>query len=164
MSARGFLISNAAEFIGKELALSDWEVVDQARVDRFGEATKHEHWMHCDPARATADGPYGGTIAHGFLILSFTSHFVDVCGLRPADSRFALNYGVDKVRFLAPMVVGEGFRLRDRITLLEAEPRPKGLFTRVSHQFEIDGLEKQPAVYAEALTLWIPKETAQAAE
>lgn len=151
-----FLIATAADFVGKELAVSDWEFVDQARIDRFAEATWHTHWLHTDPEKARADGPYGGTVAHGFFMLSLLNHFIDVCDLRPADSAFALNYGVDKVRFPQPVPVGNGFRIRDRITLLATEPRPKGLFARTGHTLEVEGLER-PGAVAEYLAIWVPK-------
>jgi acyl dehydratase len=82
---------------------------------------------HSDPERAVAESPYGGTLAHGFLILSFISNFMDTCNLRPSDSTFALISWVDKVRFLAQVIVGDGFRIRDHTRLLEVERRPKGL-------------------------------------
>jgi len=149
-----------ADFLALEpgpLCVSDWLDVDQARVDGFADATYHTHWLHTDPAKAAHDGPYGGTVAHGFLVLSFINHAVDRCGLRPTDSRFALNYGVDKVRFLKPMPVGDGFRVRDRITLIEAEMRDRGLFTRTGHAFELEGPENdnKPCVVAEYLSLWV---------
>ncbi len=149
-----FLIANAAELVGRELAVSDWDFVDQARIDRFAEATHHTHWLHTDPERAETEGPYGGTVAHGFFMLSLLNHFIDACDLRPADSAFALNYGVDRVRFLAPVPIGDGFRVRDRITLMETEMRPKGLFARTGHTLEVEGMER-PAVVAEYLAVWV---------
>jgi len=150
------MLADYETLVGEELALSDWKTVDQAQVNQFGEASWHTHWMHTDPDRATAEGPYGGTLAHGFLMLSFLSNFMDACDLRPKDSSFALNYGVDKVRFLAPVIVGDGFRIRDRIKLTEAERRAKGLFTRTSHELEVEGMDRI-VLYAEYLTLWIPE-------
>ena len=89
-------------------------------------------------------------------MFSFPSNFMDACNVWPSDSPFALNYGVDKVRFLASVIVGDGFRIRDYIKLLEAERRPKGLFTRTAHELEIEGMERI-ALSAEYLTLWIPE-------
>lgn len=140
-----------------ELAVSDWIDIDQSRVDAFAAATHHTHWLHTDPARAEAEGSYGGTVAHGFLVLSLINHAIDLCGLRPTDSPYALNYGVDRVRFLKPMPVGGGFRVRDRIGLIEAEMRETGLFTRTGHAFEIEGEEDKPCVVAEYLSVWVTK-------
>ncbi len=138
-----------------ELAVSGWIDIDQARVDRFAEATHHTHWLHTDPDRAANEDAYGGTVAHGFLILSLINHAIDQCGLRPTDSPYALNYGVDRVRFLKPMLIGDGFRVRDRISLIEAELRETGLFTRTGHAFEIEGDTDKPSVVAEYLSIWI---------
>ncbi|MEX0693496.1 MAG: MaoC/PaaZ C-terminal domain-containing protein [Rhodospirillales bacterium] len=138
------------------LVLSDWIGIDQARVDAFAAATHHTHWLHTEPARAATESPYGGTVAHGFLILSLINHAIDQCGLRPSDSPYALNYGVDRVRFLKPMPVGAGFRVRDRITLIAAEMRDAGLFIRTGHAFEIEGdASAKPAVVAEYLSVWV---------
>ena len=95
-------------------------------------------------------------MAHGFLVLSLINHAIDQCELRPTDSPYALNYGVDRVRFLKPMPVGDGFRVRDRIGLIEAEMRETGLFTRTSHAFEIEDEEDRPCVVAEYLSVWVP--------
>lgn len=139
------------------LALSDWIKIDQARVNAFAAATHHTHWLHTDTARAEADSPYGGTVAHGFLILSLINHAIDQCGLRPSDSPYALNYGVDRVRFLKPIPIGSGFHIRDRITLVSAEMRDAGLFTRTGHAFEIEGdASDKPSVVAEYLSVWVP--------
>ncbi|MDP4796803.1 MAG: MaoC/PaaZ C-terminal domain-containing protein [Rhodospirillales bacterium] len=138
------------------LALSDWISIDQDRVEAFGAATHHTHWLHTDPERAQAESPYGGTVAHGFLVLSLINHAIDQCALRPSDSAYALNYGVDRVRFLKPMPIGSGFRVRDRITLIEAEMRETGLFTRTGHAFEIKGDDSgKPCVVAEYLSVWV---------
>ena len=138
-----------------EIAVSDWIAIDQARVDQFAEATGHTHWLHTDPVRAAVESPAGGTLAHGFLILSLINHAIDLCGLRPTDSPFALNYGCDKVRFLKPMPVGNGFKVRDRIAFIDARDHPKGVLARTGHTFEIAGSEDMgPAVVAEYLCVW----------
>jgi acyl dehydratase len=137
-----------------EIGISKWFEIDQSRVDKFAEVTEHTHWLHTDPARAASEGGYPGSLAHGFLILSLINKAIDNADLRPTDSPYALNYGVDKLRFLKPMPIGDGFRIRDRISLLEVEMRDAGLFTRTSHEFEIEG-DDGPAVVAEYLALWV---------
>ena len=136
------------------IGLTDWIAIDQARVDAFAQATRHTHWLHTDPERSRDESPYEGTVAHGFLVLSLINHAIDQCDLRPTDSEYALNYGVDRVRFLKPMPIGNGFRLRDRITLIEADMRDAGLFTRTKHAFEIEG-DDTPCVVAEYLSIWV---------
>jgi acyl dehydratase len=138
-----------------EIGISKWFVIDQARVDAFAEVTEHTHWLHTDPARAASEGGYPGSLAHGFLVLSLINKAIDSADLRPSDSPYALNYGVDKLRFLKPMPIGEGCRIRDRISLLEVEMREAGLFTRTSHAFEIEGVDS-PVVVAEYLAVWVP--------
>lgn len=139
-----------------EIGVSKWFDIGQSRVDAFADVTEHTHWLHTDPARAASDGGYPGTLAHGFLILSLINKAIDSAGLRPTDSPYALNYGVDKVRFLKPMPIGDGFRIRDRISLVEAEMRDAGLFTRTKHAFEIEGVDG-PTVVAEYLAVWVPE-------
>ncbi len=151
---KGLRLADLEGMVGEELAVSPWFDIDQETVNSFAEATLHTHWMHTDPARATAEGPYGGAIAHGFLMLSMVTHCIDACGLRPVDSTFGLNYGLEKARFIAPVVIGDGFRIRDRIGLASAEWRDKGLLTRTTHLLEVESIDR-PAVYAEYLSLWI---------
>lgn len=138
-----------------EIGLSKWFDIDQARVDAFGEVTEHRHWLHTDPTRAIEEGGYTGSLAHGFLIVSLINKAIDSAGLRPSDSPYALNYGVDKLRFLKPMPINDGFRIRDRISLIEVEMKEPGLFTRTGHAFEIEGTSG-PAVVAEYLSVWVP--------
>jgi len=152
-----FSIAGADAWIGKELAVSDWLEIGQDQVTAFGELTGHHHWLHLDPARAAAEGPFGGTIAQGFLMMDFILHFMEQTGLRPVDAPFTLNYGLDKVRFLKPVPVGDGFRLRDRIALMAVDTRADGRsLMKTSHTMEVDGLEGA-AVYAEWLALWVPE-------
>ena len=153
-----FLIENAEQYVGQELVVSDWVTITQEQVTTFGEITNHLHWMHLDAARATRESPYGGTLVQGFLMSSLLVQFNDMTGLRPADSAYALNYGYDRVRYLAPVVTGDGVRLRDRISLLSVEPKGDGRkLMKTSHVLEIEDLD-QPALYAEWLALWVPKD------
>lgn len=152
-----FLIDNAEDFVGQELVVSDWITITQEHVDKFGQSTFHDHWMHMDVDRSNRESPYGGTLVQGFLMSGLIVRFIDISGLRPADSAYALNYGFDKVRYLAPVVTASGVRLRDRITLDRVEPRGPGRkLMKTVHRIEAEGHEK-PVVYAEWLALWVKK-------
>ena len=111
-------LADLAACVGSEVAVSDWITISQQQIDRFAEATADHQWIHVDPARAAA-GPFGVTIAHGFLTLSLLPHFFDNA-FRITGSGLGVNYGLNKVRFTAPVPVGS--RLRGRMTLLAAEP------------------------------------------
>jgi acyl dehydratase len=134
--------------VGSELGIGDWLVVDQARIDAFAEATNDLQWIHIDPDRA-ASGPFGSTIAHGFLSLSLVAGLLgDVLAVR--DRRIGVNYGLERVRFTAPVPVGA--RVRLRATLNGAEPRAGGTLLRIGFVVELEGSEK-PAVVGEMLTI-----------
>ena len=99
--------------IGEEIAVSDWFEISQARIDQFAAATGDSQWIHVDPARAAVESPYKTTIAHGFLTLSLLSSLIrDAMTFR--GLRMAINYGLNRVRFIAP--VPSGARVRARIT------------------------------------------------
>ena len=104
--------------LGQEVAVSDWLLVTQERVNKFAEATGDFQWIHIDPEKAKMS-PYKTTIAHGFLTLSLLPYFSQECISMPSV-RMGVNYGLNKVRFTAPVPVGS--RLRARMTLLAAEP------------------------------------------
>ena len=130
-------IEDIADFLGKEVGLTDWIEINQAQINKFADATGDHQYIHVDEGRA-AETPFGATIAHGFLTLSLLSKLSSMNGgVKLKNSVMGINYGLDKVRFLAPVIVGDGFRIRDHIKLLEAERRPKGLFTRTAHELEI---------------------------
>jgi acyl dehydratase len=90
--------------------VSDWLVVSQDRIDRFADAIGDHQWIHVDPARAGRESPYGATVAHGFLTLSLISTLL--AGSSPVTARMAVNYGLNKVRFLAPVIAGSKIRAR----------------------------------------------------
>lgn len=137
--------------IGQDIPASNWITVDQAMIDRFAEVTMDDQWIHVDPARAAAETPFGGTIAHGFLTLSLGSRFVyDVLAPLPGQV-MGINYGFDKLRFLAP--VPAGARLRGHFRLIEARQRSATeLLRKYALTVEIEGSET-PALAAEWLTL-----------
>lgn len=130
-------------------ATSPWIDVSQAMIDQFADATHDHQFIHIDEARAKAETPYGGTIAHGFLTLSLLSKFAMDCIPKPAEAIRAVNYGFEKIRFLTP--VKSGSRVRGNIKLAECTERKPGEFlSRYIVSVEIEGEEK-PALVAEWL-------------
>jgi acyl dehydratase len=131
--------------VGEEVGVSSWLTVDQARIDAFAEATEDRQFIHVDP-QAAAQTPFGGTIAHGFLSLSLLSRMGAEAMLLPDGLRMAVNYGLDRVRFLAP--VKSGKRVRGRFTLDSVEEKAPGQWLmRHSVTVEIEG-EDRPALSA----------------
>ena len=133
--------------IGQEVGVSEWIEIDQARIDAFADCTEDHQFIHVDPV-AAAQTPFGGTIAHGFLTLSLLPVFFDTAfDIRQAG--MGVNYGLNKVRFTAPVPVGS--RLRARMTLLSAEPIDgNGLQMAWAVAIEREGADK-PVCVAEAL-------------
>ena len=99
------------QFEGREIAVTDWLEITQQRVDQFAAATEDHQWIHVDPARAAHESPYGATIAHGFLTLSLLSRFIREA-VRLQGIRMAINYGLNRVRFPAPVRTGSHIRAR----------------------------------------------------
>ena len=145
--------SDLPSLVGQEVGVSRWITVDQARIDAFARITEDEQFIHVDPERARAT-PFGGTIAHGFLTLSLASAMAEAVG--PLDGVvMGVNYGFDKLRFLAP--VRSGSRVRGRFKLMSAEDKgSQDGVTRwlLKHELtvEIDGGDK-PALIAEWLSM-----------
>jgi len=150
-------LANAHAFVGQEIGLSDWVEVDQMQTNVFGEVTRWRTWMHCDPERCREESPYGGAILHGFMYVGLLTHFTQEAGMQPADGAYFLNYGLDKVRILRPVVIGDGVRLRSRISLKSVEDKGEGRkLCATSHLIEVEGSD-EPAAYAEFLSYWYPK-------
>ena len=132
--------------VGAEVGVSDWIMVDQARIDAFAETTEDPQFIHIDPVRA-AETPFGGTIAHGFLTLSLLSRMAADAMLRPEAVKMGVNYGFEKVRFVAPVRAGK--RVRGRFALVSFEEKRPGQFQFVhSVTVEIEG-EDKPALLAD---------------
>ena len=132
---------------GQDVATSDWVQMTQERVGRFADATSDHQWIHVDPDRARS-GPFGTTIAHGFLTLSLIPHFLETA-LRVEGLRMVVNYGLNKVRFTAPVPVGS--RIRAHLHLLAVQTLdPEGLQLSWRITMELEGVSK-PACVAEAL-------------
>jgi acyl dehydratase len=132
----------------RELGTSDWETIDQRQIDLFAEATHDHQWIHVDP-EAAAQGPFGTTVAHGYLTLSLLPYFMSQV-LSVADARMGINYGTEKLRFTAPVPVGSQVRLKAR--LLGGERRGEGVLYRVGIEVEIRDGDK-PALVGEVLYL-----------
>ncbi len=131
--------------IGEEIGVSGWLDVTQERIDAFAEATEDRQFIHIDPAMA-AQTPFGGTIAHGFLTLSLLSRLAAEAMLLPDGLKMAVNYGLDRVRFLAP--VRSGTRIRGRFVLDSVEEKAPGQnLLRHTVTVEIEG-EDKPALTA----------------
>jgi len=132
--------------IGSEVGVSDWITVDQATIDAFADVTQDHQFIHVDP-EAAAKSPFGGTVAHGFLTLSLLSRMAADLLLRPEGLKMGVNYGFDKVRFMAP--VRSGKRVRGRFRLDGFDEKGPGRYQFVhTVTVEIEGEEK-PALIAE---------------
>ena len=132
----------------RDLGASAWHRIDQREIVLFAEATGDHQWIHVDP-EAAAQGPFGGTIAHGYLSLSMLPTLMTEV-LTVEDARMGINYGIDRVRFTAPVPSGSEVRLKAR--LLEGTRRGEGILYRVGVEIEIRGAEK-PAFVGEVLYL-----------
>jgi len=136
--------------VGSEIGASEWIKVDQARIDAFADTTEDRQFIHVDPVLA-AQTPFGGTIAHGFLSLSLLSRMAADVMQVPDTTRMAVNYGLDRVRFIAP--VRAGSRVRGRFILDAVEDKAPGqLLLRHNVTVEIEGSDK-PALTAQWLGL-----------
>ncbi len=138
--------------IGQDNGTSDWVLIDQDKVNLFADATSDHQWIHVDVENAKK-GPFGGTIAHGFLILSLTPLFSSSGKYLPEGMKMVLNYGLNKVRFINPVPVGS--RVRSKMVLSGVEEKDGGrLLITTTHTIEIEGQEK-PACIAEALAMFM---------
>ncbi len=135
-------VAGFASAEGDVLGTSDWLEIDQARIDTFADATGDHQWIHVDSERA-AEGPFGATIAHGFLTLSLLPPLLNQL-YRVDNVRMAVNYGLDKVRFMAPVRVGSKIRLTARV--LSVSPLEGAVQATFESTFEIEGSEKPAAV------------------
>jgi acyl dehydratase len=133
---------------GQHLGVSQWHTVSQEQVNLFADATNDHQWIHVDVERAAA-GPFGGTIAHGFLSLSLLAAFGPEL-YTVEGARMAINYGLDRVRFLTPVRVGS--RVRDSADVLDVVLTDGGVRVTIRHTVEIEGAPK-PALVADAIVL-----------
>jgi acyl dehydratase len=127
------------EFVGQEIAVTSRLEIKQERISAFAEATDDRQWIHVDGERARRESPFGGTVAHGFLTLSLLSHFVrEAVEIR--QRRMVINYGLNRVRFPAP--VRAGAKVRARVTLTAAESIPDGVEATYHVAVEVEGSDK----------------------
>jgi acyl dehydratase len=144
-------LDEVADATGEELGTSDWLTIDQDRVNQFADATGDHQWIHVDEERAK-EGPFGGTIAHGYLTLSLVPWLgSQVFSLETPGAK--LNYGVNKVRFPNPVRVGS--RIRNTVSVLDVADIPTGKQLTLKHVIEIEG-ESKPACVAESVVLLLP--------
>ena len=141
-------IDDATGLVGSELGVGDWVTIDQQRVNDFADVTGDHQWIHVDVERAKAESPYGAPIAHGFLTLSMIPA-LSKDNFRVQNAKLVINYGLNKVRFLAAVPVGSRIRVRSELADAVAKD-PTTVDLTVRHTVEIDGFEK-PAAVAEMI-------------
>ena len=150
-----FSLETMDKFIGKELGVSSWVRVDQERVSEFAHCTGYDQWIHVDVERATRESGFGSTIAHGYLTLALVGPASLEVWIRPAGIETALNYGIDRVRFLAP--VRSGARVRNRVKLIALESKGDGrVLVTTENMIEVEG-ESKPALVANTLVMAMPQ-------
>ena len=155
MAIPNYTMTSVPQFVGRELGVSGWVTVGQDRIDQFAACTGDRQWIHVDVDRARRESPFGGPVAHGYLSLALLAALVMEIGVIPPDAATGLNYGLDKVRFIAP--VKTDARVRMRAALISAEPQSGGrMLLKLQSTLEIEG-EAKPALVAEVLCMLIGK-------
>lgn len=141
--------------VGQELGVSNWVQLDQERISEFAHCTGDDQWIHVDVERSARESPFRSTIAHGYLTLALVGPASLEVWIRPADIATALNYGIDRVRFLAPVPSGARVRNRVRLIAVEYKPDDRVLIT-TENTIEIEGKDK-PALIANTLVMAMAK-------
>ena len=144
-------IGGLRDLVGQHLGNSDYIEITQDQVNLFADATGDHQWIHIDVERAKQESPYGGTIAHGYLTMSMSNELVPRV-VRMSGFAMGINYGCDKVRFPAPVLVGS--RIRAGVELAEVADVPGGIQVKLKTTIEVEGSEK-PACVIESLTRWV---------
>lgn len=139
-------LNSLKDFVGREIATTEWFPVTQDRIQRFAEATEDRQWIHVEPERAQRESPYGAAIAHGFLTLSLLSHFMKQAVQIRSGVRMGINYGLNRVRFVSP--VRAGSKIRARFTLQALKDLPGALEAVFSVVVESESADK-PCCVAE---------------
>lgn len=144
------------DYIGRDLGRSDWFQIDQERINKFADVTVDHQFIHVDVNRAKK-GPFGDTIAHGFLTLSLLTYLTEDCGLVPENTVMGVNYGCDKVRFVQPVRVNQRVRARVKpMTVIERAPGQFLIKSEITVEIED---EEKPALIAEWLALLFTQQT-----
>jgi acyl dehydratase len=155
MAIPNYSMATVPQFVGRSLGTSEWVTVGQDRIDQFATCTGDRQWIHVDVDRAKRESPFGATIAHGYLTLALVGALVAELGVIPPDAAAGLNYGLDKVRFIAP--VTSGARVRLQANLVSAEPQSgRRMLLKLQCTLEIEG-EGKPALVAEVLCMLVGK-------
>ncbi len=153
MTDESITVAGLMERIGSEVGVSDWFTVTQERINAFADATLDHQFIHVDPQRAAVESPFGATIAHGFFTLSLLPYLGSQVRLVPEGAKVLINYGTEKVRFLAPVPVDS--EIRARVALADVTERCPGQhLIKQKVTVEIKGADR-PALVAETLTLVI---------
>jgi acyl dehydratase len=147
-------LQSLKDCVGREIGVTDWLHITQERILQFAEATGDRQWIHVDPERAQRESPYGATIAHGFLTLSLMSHFMREAIQLPGDVRQTINYGLNRVRFPAPVRAGE--KIRARVRLRSCRELPDSFEAIFDITIETEGGEK-PCCVAEWILRYYTK-------
>jgi acyl dehydratase len=140
--------------VGESLGTSSWQIVTQEAVNEFANCTGDRQWIHIDVERAKNESPFGGPVAHGYLTLSLLSAMAMEIGVAPKGTAAALNYGLDKVRFLSPVLVGSKVRLHTKLVGFDRKDNGQYLM-KTENSMEIEGADK-PALLAESLAILVP--------
>jgi acyl dehydratase len=153
MPAHKMPVADLVNYVGKEIGVSSWILLDQSRINEFAHCTGDHQWIHLYAERAAREGPFGGTIAHGFLTLSLIAPTSFEVMLERISPKSVVNYGLEKVRFIAP--VRSGKRVRNHITIASVDTKGPGRFlVTTGNTIEIEG-ETKPALTASALAMFM---------
>ena len=144
-------LSELQNLIGTEIGLSNWYVLGQDKIDQFADCTGDHQWIHIDVEKAKQESPFGTTIAHGFLTLSLLATAHDELKVYPNDAKQVVNYGLDKVRFMGPVLAGSKVRYRVHLVAIE-EKKPGSFVFKTSNVLELESSDK-PVLLAESLAM-----------
>jgi len=153
MSGNKMPVAELAKHVGEEIGVSSWIALDQSRINEFAHCTGDHQWIHVDAERAASEGPFGGTVAHGFLTLALVAPTGFEVLVQRTSAKSVVIYGVNKVRFIAP--VRSGKRVRNHISITGVDDKGSGRYLiTTSNTLEIEG-ESKPAITASVIAMFI---------